>query len=199
MARPDTLQPLASAILDLEAWLSDTRVPHLFIGGVAVAFLARPRTTNDVDGIVLVPDDGFSDFLRSAAKHGFPSRHSDAAAFARSKRVFLLRHARSGVDVDLSAGSLGFEQEIVRKARRVAAFGQSLPIPRAADLVILKAIAARPQDYADIAAVLDQNPRLDKKRVLRLVSLFAEILEAPELVTGIETLFRGKRVRGKRS
>lgn len=131
VARPDTLQPLASAILDLEAWLSGTRVPHLFIGGVAVAFLARPRTTNDVDGIVLVPDDGFADFLRSAAKHGFPSRHPDAAAFARSNRVFLLRHARSGVDVGLSAGSLGFEQEIVRKARRVAAFGQSLPIPSA--------------------------------------------------------------------
>jgi hypothetical protein len=173
-------------------------VPHLFIGGVAVAFLARPRTTNDVDGIVLVPDDGFADFLRSAAKHGFPSRHSDAAAFARSNRVFLLRHARSGVDVDLSAGSLGFEQEIVRKARRVAAFGQSLPIPRAADLVILKAIAARPQDYADIAAVLDQNPRLDKKRVLRLVSLFAELLEAPELLTGIESVFHSASRRSRK-
>ena len=69
MARPDTLQPLASAILDLEVWLSGTRVPHLFIGGVAVAFLAKPGTTNDVDGIVLVPDDGFSEFLSSAATH----------------------------------------------------------------------------------------------------------------------------------
>jgi len=197
VAGPDTLQPLASAILDLEEWLSGVRVPHLFIGGVAVAFLARPRTTNDVDGIVLVPDDGFADFLRSATKHGFPSRHSDAATFARSNRIFLLRHASSGVDVDLSAGSLGFEQEIVQKARRVVAFGRSLPIPRAADLVILKAIAARPQDYADITAVLEQNPRLDKKRVLRLVSLFAELLEAPELVTGIESLFRGKGIRSR--
>lgn len=195
MARPDLLQPLAAAILDLETWLSGAGVPHLFIGGVAVAFLAKPRTTSDVDGIVLVPDDGFSEFLRSAATHGFPPRHSDATAFARSNRVFLLRHTRSGVDVDLSAGSLGFEQEIVRKARRVTAFGQSLPIPRAADLVILKAIAARPQDYADIAAVLDQNPRLDKKRVLRLVSLFAEILKAPELVESIESLFLRRGVR----
>lgn len=143
-----------------------------------------------------MPDDAFADFLSSAASHGFPPRRSDAAAFARSHRVFLLRHARSGVDVDLSAGSLGFEHEVVRKARKVPAFGRSLPVPRAADLVILKAIAARPQDYADIAAVLEQNPRLDKERVLRLVSLFAEVLEAPELVTGLESVFHAaKRLR----
>lgn len=181
MEGPEGLAPLSSAILDLEDWLAR----------------ARPRTTNDVDGIVLVPDDGFADFLANAARSGFPARHPNAASFARSSRMFLLRHARSGVNVDLSAGCLGFEKEIVGRARKVAAFGRRLPVPRPADLVILQAIASRPQDYADIANVLDQNPRLDRQRVRLLVSLFAEVLEAPERLAGVESLLR--RRKGVRS
>lgn len=198
MASPEGLRQLSSAILDLEDWLAAARVPHVFIGGVAVALLGRPRTTNDVDCIVLVPDDDFEGFLRAAESAGFPPRLEKATAFASTNRVFLLRHTCSGTPVDLSAGSLDFERDVIRGARMATAFGRRIPIPRPADLVILKAVAARPQDYADIATVVEQNPRLDRNRIMTIVGQFAEALEAPELVTGIEPVLRPARRRPRR-
>lgn len=198
VASPEVLRRLSSAILDLEDWLAAARVPHVFIGGVAVALLGRPRTTNDIDCIVIVPDDEFADFLRAAASAGFPPRLEKAAAFARANRVFLLRHVRSGTPIDLSAGSLDFERDVIRNARMATAFGRRIPLPRPADLVILKAVAARPQDYADIATVVEQNPRLDRNRIMAIVGRFAEVLEAPELVSRVEPVLRPARRRPRR-
>ncbi|MGD9091664.1 MAG: hypothetical protein PVF74_02370 [Anaerolineales bacterium] len=56
-----------------------------------------------------------------------------------------------------------------------------LPLPTPEDLIILKAVAHRPQDLTDIQAIAASHPTLDKERIRFWVEQFAEALEIPDL------------------
>lgn len=49
------------------------------------------------------------------------------------------------------------------------------------DIVVMKAFAHRPQDLADIDAIVRANPNLDRTYIEGHVREFAEALEMPEL------------------
>jgi predicted nucleotidyltransferase len=53
--------------------------------------------------------------------------------------------------------------------------GVRVPLPRPEDLIILKAVAHRPQDLVDIEAILAAQPRLNLRRVRRWVREFSVI------------------------
>jgi predicted nucleotidyltransferase len=204
VARPDPARVLHSALRALERWLRAEKISHVFIGGIAIGFVGKPRTTRDVDAIVLLGDRPVRRFVESAEAGGFPARISDATTFAQRSRVFLLRHSDSGVDIDLSAGALPFEEETIRRARRVPVGRLTVPVATPEDLVILKAIAGRPQDIADISGLLAVNPDLDRGRARAHTKMFSEVLEAPEILETLERLFREQprgthtsRVRGR--
>ena len=172
-------------------------VPGMVIGGVAASILGRPRATRDVDAVVWAPEAAWPGFLAAAVAVGLRPRVSDPLAFARTSRVLLLRHEASGVDVDISFGSLPFEEEAIRRARSTMVAGVEVPLVTPEDLVILKAVANRPRDHVDIEAIIAAQPALDRRRIRRILRAFAEALDAPEVVDVTERLLRraGRRTR----
>src|SRR5436309_3513348 len=96
---------------DLLQWLEATQTPYATIGGVGVSLLAGARATKDVDAVLWLDTDRVESFLQAGAVYGFIPRVSDAAAFARTRRVILLQHQPTGITVDLSCGVLPFENE----------------------------------------------------------------------------------------
>jgi hypothetical protein len=185
---PDPIPPLLGALRELETWLRSEQLPHVYIGGLAVALVGRPRLSPDIEAIIFLGDLPLDEFLRRARASGFAKRIPDVAAFARRTRVVLLRHAGTGVDVDLSIGCLPFEEETVRRARRITVKRLTIPVARPDDLVILKAMASRPRDIVDIEGLLDANPRMGRARIRSVTAAFAEILEAPDLLENLERL-----------
>ncbi len=184
---------LIGAVADLISWLKDQSVPGAVIGGLAANLLGRPRVTKDVDAVVLLGDLHIDAFLDAGTRFGFSARISDAAAFAAKNRVLLLVHDPSKTDVDISLGVLPFEQESVDRASIVTIAGISFPLVSPEDLIIMKALARRPRDIADIEAVLDAHPELDLERVCYWVSQFASVLEAPEIFDDLERILNWKR------
>lgn len=63
-------------------------------------------------------------------------------------------------------------------------------IARPDDLVIMKAIAHRPRDAADIEAVLAAHPNVDRTRIRSHVEEFAKLLDQPELLSDLEILLK---------
>lgn len=161
----DTLTPLLAAIRNLVVWLQDTAVRGTVIGGVAASLLGRPRVTRDIDALVVLDESKWATFLAKGMTCGFVPRLADAVAFARQARVLLVRHEASGIDLDIAFGALPFEEETVRHAvwREVAGIQVPLPLPE--DLLIMKAVAHRPRDMADIESILDAQPQVDLRRV----------------------------------
>lgn len=180
--------PLIETLRDLIAWLEAEKVQQVVIGGVAVALIAQPRMTEDIDAVISLDTDLLESFLLTATSYGFAPRISDAADFARRRRVILLQHQPTGVNVDLSCGVLPFEEEMILRARLLTIGSLKVKVATPEDLVITKAIAHRPRDIADIESILNIEPNLDFERIRFWVSQFAEALEMPELMEDLEKL-----------
>jgi len=187
------LAHLLMALRDLVAWLQGKRVPGVIIGGVAASILGRPRVTHDVDALVLVDEENWEDFLISGKKFRFVPRLTDALTFARKSRVLLVRHKPSGIDVDIIFGSLPFEKKAIRQVVWVNVKGIRLPLPRPEDLIIMKAIAHRARDLADIESIRDTHSKLNLQRIRRWVGEFSTAINIPEILDDLERILARRR------
>lgn len=159
------------------------------IGGIAVSLLARPRTTLDVDAIILLSTEDVPKLLDIASRYGFKPRISDPVDFAVRSHVVLLRHEPSGISVDISLGMLPFEEEVVSRSTLYHGEHFSIPLASPEDLVILKAMAYRPQDLLDIRTIVETNPNLDRQYIESHVREFGQSLDMPGLWEDIAKCF----------
>ncbi|MGQ0637361.1 MAG: nucleotidyl transferase AbiEii/AbiGii toxin family protein [Planctomycetaceae bacterium] len=170
------------------------------MGGVAASILGRPRATRDIDILVDVPRPRWRKLLLGGMAYGFFPRcgAEEALRFAIEARVLLLRHQATGIDVDVVLGALPFERGAVRRARKVRIAGCLLPLISPEDLIIMKGVALRGRDLADIAAILESQSKLDLRRVRRVTRQFAQALERPEIVAELERLLVSTRRPGRK-
>lgn len=169
----------------------------MVIGGVAASILGRPRVTRDVDAVTLIRQEEWEGFLKAGADFGFQPRRTDSIAFAKETRVLLARHIPSEIDIDIAFGALPFEEQAIAKRQWVEVGGVRIPLPRPEDLIVMKAVANRQRDKADIEAILDAHPKLDLRSVRRYLREFASVLEMPEILADFETAVT-KRGRDKK-
>jgi len=108
---------LLGALAGLMEWLDAANIPSMVVGGVAASALGRPRLTQDVDALAILPEGEWANALSIAASHGILPRIEHPLDFARRSRVLLLRHAESGIDIDVIFGGLSFEQAASTIAR----------------------------------------------------------------------------------
>ena len=191
MADLAPLDPLKATLAALIGWLRDENTRYMVIGGVAASLLGRPRMTRDVDVLVWIEDDAlWPGFLASGRAHGFVPRVADAIGFASVSRVLLVRHVSGSIDVDISLGGIPFEDEALARAGTGKLGDIEVPLPTPEDLVIMKAVAHRPRDTADIEGVLDAHPTLDREHIRQWVGEFADGLDTPELLIDVEKLLK---------
>jgi hypothetical protein len=186
-AAPD--DAIGSALRALAGWLESARVPYAVIGGIAVGLQAEPRFTQDIDAVIWTDDQAWSALLAAGLAFGLRPRIADPLVFAARTRVLLLTH-EGRVPVDVSCGALPFEQELIEQATEIDAGAASIRVARPVHLLVTKAIANRPRDHADIAALLRAHPEVDVAAARRVVAEFSQALEQPELVGEFDRLVR---------
>src|SRR5450830_1649256 len=155
----DKIKPLLSALEALVNFLSDSKIKNVIIGGIAASLLGKPRFTADVDGLIVLPEENLSDFLKKAKNHGLLPRISGALEFAKSNRVILLKHRASGINIDLALGLLPFEMGAIKRAKIYKIGGIKFSLPTPEDLIIMKAVAHRPIDLEDIRSILEAQSK----------------------------------------
>jgi len=175
-------------------WLESTAVPGVIIGGVAASVLGRPRLTVDIDILVMLDRPAWTPFLAAGREFGFVPRMNDALDFAETSRVLLVLHQPSGIPIDVVLGTLPLEDEIVRGARGVEVASVRLPLPAPESIVVMKAIARRARDIADIEGILEVHDRLDLDWIRTRLSEFDRALGQTDLLDE----FNGLVVRTRR-
>ena len=186
---PESLNPLLAPLQALQNLLTEFDNQGVVIGGIAASILGAPRFTADLDAVFLLSTTDIPKLLQAASAQGIEPRISDAQAFARTNRVLLLRHVASGTDINLSLGMLPFEIEMVERGRLIEVGSVKLRLPTPEDLIILKAVAHRSKDLADIQAIAANHPELDTTRIQFWVEQFGEALDLPDLWRDIKKLF----------
>ncbi len=194
-----SLASFVPAIRALCNLLTISHVPGAIIGGVAASLQGQARATEDVDALLRLDERTLDRFLEMAMAQGFKPRIPDAVSFARRSAVHLLEHESSRVGVDLTICRLPFDSDAIDRSRIVVMDDLQFSVVAPEDLIIMKVIARRPQDFQDIRAVVRANPQLDVRRVRAQVQEFAKALDMPELWQDIAGLLRSSRVRKKQA
>ena len=168
------------ALCEAEGWR------FCLIGGLALQRWGEPRETVDVDLTLLTGFGGEERFIRRLLQQ-FEARIPDAAEFALTRRVLLLR-SRSGVGLDIALAALPFEESVVARSSMFN-FPSDVLLRTCSveDLVVLKAFAARTKDWLDVEGIITrQTGKLDWPYIRRHLGPLAEIKGHPEILVELE-------------
>jgi hypothetical protein len=149
-------------VTDLERLLGDAisllgaaGVRWAVIGGCARNAYAEPRATRDVDFVVEVDAARFGSLEQALRDRGF-ERASAVWDPGEPVPDLALYRDSLGRRIDLLFAHTDFERSALSRAESLAPFGGlTTHVVTAEDLIVYKLIADRPQDRADIAAVVE--------------------------------------------
>jgi len=150
--------------------------------------------TQDVDAAVIVEDAALGRLIESGRRHGFLPRIANPVEFALVSLMLPMTHEADGVKLDLALARSHFELQAIRRAKLFCSGDVEVRVPRVEDLIIMKAVSARPIDLMDIDTLLEMHPRADRRTIRRWTREFAELLDAPEIAEHVERLLARKRV-----
>lgn len=156
-SEPFLIEVLSDVIRSLNEKMAD----YALAGGLAYSAMVEPRATTDVDLLMLLDDPSpakvvglFPSVFDSLVPDPVPMAFKGISVW----RIVGIRDERE-VIVDLLLAQSDFLRQALARKRIVDFLGLALPIVTLEDLVILKAMAGRLQDLADLEKV-KQRPEL---------------------------------------
>ncbi len=117
--------------------------------------------TADVD-ITVLPGMFTTSELVSALAADFELRIPDRDGFVAQTRVIPLVHRSTTMPVDLVLGGPGLEEHFLSRCESLSMGGREVRVPVAEDLVLMKLLAARPQDLDDATALVKAGADLSE-------------------------------------
>ena len=172
---------LEGVLQRIDADLTRARVLFALIGGLAVSARTEPRFTRDADLAVAVVDDAEAEALvhRLRGQDYRVESVVEQKAVGRLATVRLVRPTgpRAPV-VDLLFASSGIETEVVTEAEVFELLPRlSMRVATTGHLIALKVLSRddlnRPQDLADLRALLRVATEADLNRARRALALIA--------------------------
>ena len=154
---PPSGQTLKQALRSLVDTLDARSVRYAIIGGIATIQHGRVRTTADIDVLLTVPHVAMAAFFNSLRDVGFVV---DVARNIIELRDEGLTTVRFGdVLVDMMRPVLPVYSHVLERAIPTEILGQMVRIGAVEGLIVMKLIAFRPQDEADIKDLLAASGR----------------------------------------
>lgn len=152
---------LVALIVAVHQQLDEASLPHAFGGALALAYVAEPRGTVDIDVNVFVGTEALhlvDDALGALGYHRSASE-PEAAGFGGVR----FEHEVEPFPVDVFPS---LDDRYERVERRVVHHpfgpdGERLPFLSAEDLAVFKLSFGRPQDWVDLEAIATNRPDLD--------------------------------------
>lgn len=142
-------------LADAVRMLEDRSIRSAVIGGLAVSLRGMPRMTVDVDLVIQADVDDGLRLARDLPSTPFMPLFEGVEEVVASAFILPIRHRVTGVRVDLAIGVSGFERDVVSRATPVTIGAVTIAVVSIEDLLVMKALAGRPQDETDIQGLVD--------------------------------------------
>jgi len=157
---------LFDTLKSLCALLNDEHIDYCLIGGLAVAILAKPRATEDIDLLILIEERQIPSLVELLKKR-FNIIQEKSVMHFKNATIFRTILASPSVEqggivvVDFLLADHDTYRETLRAPLFLTVDGGKIPVARPEGLIKMKELSNRPQDLLDIAALRDdpqENP-----------------------------------------
>jgi len=136
-------------------------IPYMLIGGQAVLLYGEPRLTRDIDVTLGTGPEQLSEVLEWIRSSGWEVLVEAPADFVGKTMVLPCLDPTSGIRIDLIFSFSPYEQQALKRARRVPLAGAEVRFASLEDLIIHKVLAGRPRDIEDVRSILLKNRAFD--------------------------------------
>ena len=134
------------------ATFNERGVRYAIIGGLAIIQHTRVRTTDDIDALLTVPQIAMPGLFEALQQRGFDIDLEKSIREFRDGGFTSFRFA--DVIVDLMRPLIPAYAHVLDRAITTEILGHQVRISSAEGLIVMKLIAMRPQDEADVQDLL---------------------------------------------
>jgi len=160
---------LLGTLKSLCTLLNDEHVDYCLIGGLAVAILAKPRATEDIDLLILIEEPQIPSLVGLLKKRFKIIQQKNVMHFKNAticRTILALPSDEKGgiVVVDFLLADHDTYRETLRNPLFLTVDGEKIPVARPEGLIKMKELSNRPQDLLDIAALKEALNDPSEKR-----------------------------------
>lgn len=187
------MTPVERLLREMVGLLEEMELPYAVMGGMAVRAHGLPRPTYDVDVTVAIPRDELPALFARIDELGYDVGEQFRGGWLDSVGGMPLFKASTFIDgrtlvADIFVAENEFQDSILARRVRDTIDGFSSWIVAPEDLILLKLIADRVRDRADVLDVLTMNLSLDDA----YLDLWAEKLNITDKLAAARKEFRGE-------
>lgn len=162
--------------------LGTCEIPYMIIGGQAVLLYGEPRLTRDIDITLGIGSERFPDILDMAEKIGLRPLPNDLDSFVEQTMVLPTVDDTTGIRVDFIFSFTPYEQEAIKRSRKVPIGCTQVSFASPEDVIIHKIFAGRPRDIEDVRGILLKNPDIDDAYIGKWLAEFDKSSEESSFV-----------------
>jgi len=160
------MRDLEDVIKDACSIFSSLHITYVIVGGVAVNFLGRPRSTFDVDAITSIRAADAVRLAKAFRRKGFEVSEKDIEDALREKAHFTIHDSRSGYRIDCKGVYTKREMRALTERRRLRVGDRFIFVDSAEDLIAMKLFYGSDQDILDAESVYArQKPNLNTRKI----------------------------------
>lgn len=160
------MNPLTRSLIEITSLFDRLGLAYAVMGGLAVRVYGIPRATYDIDFTLAVERSRLPELFAAVEALGYTVPEAYTSGWVDEVGgmplvKFRLFVEENGIDIDVFLAESPFQQSILGRRRREDVDGAVLYLVSAEDLVLLKLVAGRPRDIADVYDVLFIQGSLD--------------------------------------
>lgn len=161
------MNDLSHALRDLTALFDGRGLVYAVMGGLAVRAYGIPRPTYDIDFTVAISRERLPELFASVTALGYTVPDEFRSGWVDQVGglpliKFRLYLADRGVDIDIFLSESAFQESLLSRRRLEEVDARKVWLVSPEDLVLLKLLANRPRDIADVGDVLFTQGQLDE-------------------------------------
>jgi hypothetical protein len=160
------MEHVKTALVELAKLLEEVEIDYAVMGGFAVRTHGLPRATYDLDFVVALSDEQLSELTRLLPDHGFELPPPYRDGWRDTVAEMPLIKATCYFDGESFAADLFIaDNDFLRSAMKRRMFieceSREMWVVSPEDLILMKVVASRPRDLADIYDIRVMQPVFD--------------------------------------
>lgn len=145
---------LLTPLRELAGAFAKHRIAYALVGGVATSYRSRPRFTNDLDFLLVVPQLVLPNLLEDLRRRGFDLDPMTVIPQWTREHMTVLSY--KGVRIDWLKPAFPLYQHVLERAP-LEPWEGGIHVATAEGLILVKLLAFRTQDQLDIESLLGIN------------------------------------------